>query len=138
MENIERRAWREARAMTRREVITKAIVKQLIWVQAAEIIGVKPRQMRRIRWRVEHYGLTASMMARASSGSRSSISSIEPLMSAKSAVTVLRSPSRAAELSASDAVMGGVDDRGPGDPGPSAVVHWPQNLRRSHGDACAG
>src|ERR1700675_4267448 len=32
-------------------------------------------------------------MARASSGSRSSISSIEPLMSANSAVTVLRSPS---------------------------------------------
>src|SRR5271170_7161404 len=33
-------------------------------------------------------------MARASSGSRSSISSMEPLMSANSAVTVLRSPSR--------------------------------------------
>src|SRR5215831_3367848 len=32
-------------------------------------------------------------MARASSGSRSSINSIEPLMSAKSTVTVLRSPS---------------------------------------------
>src|SRR5215472_7376298 len=41
-------------------------------------------------------------MARASSGSRSSIRSIEPLMSANSAVTVLRSPSRfsAAEASA--------------------------------------
>src|SRR5882757_1205175 len=34
-----------------------------------------------------------SMIARASSGSRSSINSIEPLMSANSAVTVLRSPS---------------------------------------------
>src|SRR6266478_8227606 len=34
-----------------------------------------------------------STMARASSGSRSSISSIEPLMSANNAVTVLRSPS---------------------------------------------
>src|SRR6266851_7153396 len=33
------------------------------------------------------------MIARASSGSRSSISSIEPLMSAKRAVMVLRSPS---------------------------------------------
>src|SRR5712692_10986058 len=33
-----------------------------------------------------------SMIARASSGSRSSISSIDPLMSANSAVTVLRSP----------------------------------------------
>src|SRR5690348_8633019 len=47
--------------MTRREVITKAIVKQLSWVQAAEIVGVTPRQMRRMRWRVEHYGLDAIM-----------------------------------------------------------------------------
>ena len=36
-----------------------------------------------------------STIARASSGSRSSINSIEPLMSANSAVTVLRSPSTA-------------------------------------------
>jgi hypothetical protein len=47
-------------------------------------------------------------MARASSGSRSSINSIEPLMSANSAVTVLRSPSNSAAgwsavLSLSDA-----------------------------------
>src|SRR5262249_508918 len=35
-----------------------------------------------------------STTARASSGSRSSISSIEPLMSANTAVTVLRSPSQ--------------------------------------------
>ncbi|MBV8773359.1 MAG: helix-turn-helix domain-containing protein [Deltaproteobacteria bacterium] len=61
MQNIERRVRREARTMTRREVITKAIVKQLSWVQAAEIVGVTPRQMRRIRWRVEHYGLDAVM-----------------------------------------------------------------------------
>src|SRR5229473_1826058 len=39
-----------------------------------------------------------SMIARASSGSRSSINSIEPLMSANSAVTVLRSPSIASEV----------------------------------------
>jgi transposase len=61
MQNIERQVWREARAMTRREVITKAIAKQLSWVQAAEIVGVTPRQMRRIRWRVEHYGQDAVM-----------------------------------------------------------------------------
>src|SRR5216684_1804091 len=35
-----------------------------------------------------------STMARASSGSRSRINSVQPLMSANSAVTVLRSPSR--------------------------------------------
>jgi transposase len=61
MEKIERQVRREVRAMTRREVITKAIAKRLSWVQAAEIIGIKPRQMRRIRWRVEHYGLDAVM-----------------------------------------------------------------------------
>jgi transposase len=61
MENIERRVWREARTMTRREVITKAIARQLTWLQAAEIIGIKPRQMRRLRFRVEHYGLGAVM-----------------------------------------------------------------------------
>src|SRR6516164_278667 len=61
MQNIERQVWREARAMTRREVIIKAIARQLSWVQAAEIVGVTPRQMRRIRWRVEHDGLDAVM-----------------------------------------------------------------------------
>ena len=61
MQNIERQVWREAQAMTRREVITKAIARQLSWVQAAEIVGVTPRQMRRMRWRVEHYGLDAVM-----------------------------------------------------------------------------
>jgi hypothetical protein len=39
MQNIERRVWREARAMTRREVITKAIARQLSWVQAARHPG---------------------------------------------------------------------------------------------------
>jgi transposase len=61
MHNIERQVWREARAMTRREVITKAIAKQLSWVQAAAILGVTPRHMRRIRWKVEHWGFEAVM-----------------------------------------------------------------------------
>src|ERR1700730_14754290 len=52
------------------------------------------------------------MMTRASSGSRSSISSVEPLMSANSAVTVLRSPSIVAEGSCCSRVtriLGAVD-----------------------------
>src|SRR5215469_13082146 len=61
MQEIERQVQREARAMTGREVIIKAIAKRLSWVQVAEIIGIQPRQMRRIRWRVEHYGLDAVM-----------------------------------------------------------------------------
>ena len=61
MGNIERRVAREARAMTRREVITKAIEGQLSWVAAADIIGVTPRQMRRIRRVIESKGMSAVM-----------------------------------------------------------------------------
>jgi transposase len=61
MENIERQVWREARAMTRREVIIKAISGQLSWVAAADIIGITPRQMRRIRRAIEHNGMSAVM-----------------------------------------------------------------------------
>ena len=61
MENSERRVRREARAMTRREVVTKALVGQLSWVQAAQVLGVTDRHMRRIRWAVEHHGISAVM-----------------------------------------------------------------------------
>src|SRR4029077_15719012 len=49
-----------------------------------------------------------SMMARASSGSRSCSSSVEPLMSANRAVTVLRSPSidSGSELSTATRMLG--------------------------------
>jgi len=43
MGTVERQVWREARAMTRREVITKAIAKQLSWAQAAEIRLLRTR-----------------------------------------------------------------------------------------------
>jgi hypothetical protein len=61
MQNIERQVWREARAMTRREVITKAIAKQLTWIQASEILGVSARHMRRLRRQVECWGMSAVM-----------------------------------------------------------------------------
>jgi transposase len=61
MENIERRVRREARAMTRREVLTKAIARQLSWVQAAEVLGITARHMRRIRRTIERYGMEALM-----------------------------------------------------------------------------
>src|SRR5215472_5114621 len=82
MQEIERQVQREARAMTRREVITKAIAKRLSWVEAAEIIGIKPRQMRRIRWRVEHYGMDAVMDQR---GGRPLASALRPAPSSCSA-----------------------------------------------------
>jgi transposase len=61
MGNVERRVWREARAMTRREVITKAIARQLTWVQASEILAVSARHMRRLRRNVECWGMSAVM-----------------------------------------------------------------------------
>src|SRR5436305_14135749 len=61
MHDIERQVWREARAMTRREVITKAITRQLSWVQASEILGISARHMRRLRRKVERWGMSAVM-----------------------------------------------------------------------------
>src|SRR5437899_11543125 len=61
MQNIERRVWREARAMTRREVITKAIARQLTWIQASEILNISARHMRRLRRKVECWGMSAVM-----------------------------------------------------------------------------
>src|SRR6185295_19692016 len=44
------------RAMKVQEVILRAIDRKLSWVQAADILGYSPRTIRRIRWRLEHYG----------------------------------------------------------------------------------
>src|SRR5580692_1745092 len=69
-----------------------------------------------------------SIIARASSGSRSCINSVEPLMSANSAVTVLRSPSSFSGSGASLTRTVGVSNffaaaaAGP----PSAAPHSPQ------------
>src|SRR6516225_4197695 len=61
MENIERRVGREVRAMTRREVLTKVLARQLSWIQAAQVLDITPRQLRRIRRRYERWGLSAVM-----------------------------------------------------------------------------
>jgi transposase len=61
MEKIERRVQREARAMTRREVITKAIAGELSWVQAAQVLGITARHMRRIRRGYQRWGMSAVM-----------------------------------------------------------------------------
>jgi transposase len=44
------------RAMKIQEIILRAISKELKWFEAAEIIGISPRQMRRMRERYEEYG----------------------------------------------------------------------------------
>src|SRR3984893_5921587 len=61
MHDIERRGGRGARAMTRRERINKAITKQLSWVQASEILGISVRHARRLRHKVERWGMSAVM-----------------------------------------------------------------------------
>jgi transposase len=44
------------RMMKIQEVILRAIAKKILWIQAAQIIGVSARQMSRIRRRYEEYG----------------------------------------------------------------------------------
>ena len=34
--------------MTRQEVVMKAVTGRLTWLQAADILGITPRQMRRV------------------------------------------------------------------------------------------
>ena len=74
MEQIERRVQREARAMTRREVITKAIAGELSWVQAAQVLGITARHMRRIRRGYERWGMSAVMDQRGGRPRRKRIS----------------------------------------------------------------
>ena len=52
----EARIAREAGVMTRKEIILKAINKQITWIQAADILGITARHMRRLKWRYETYG----------------------------------------------------------------------------------
>jgi hypothetical protein len=56
MDTIERRVAREARVMTKQQVMLKAINGDITWIQAAEILGVTPRHMRRMRNAVKHSG----------------------------------------------------------------------------------
>ena len=44
------------RMMKVQEVILRAMAKKIMWFQAAEIIGVSPRQMRRMKERYEEFG----------------------------------------------------------------------------------
>ena len=85
METIERRVAREVRAMTRREVIVKAIDRQISWIAAAQIIGVTDRQMRRLKRRYERDGVPGLMdqRGRRPCRRRIAISTIEKVMRLK-------------------------------------------------------
>ena len=56
METIARWVAREVKAVTRKEVIVRAIAKELTWIQAAEICGITARHMRRLKDHYQRYG----------------------------------------------------------------------------------
>jgi hypothetical protein len=53
---MERRLRQKVKAMTRKEVIVRAIAKELTWIQAAEICGITARHMRRLKGHYERHG----------------------------------------------------------------------------------
>src|SRR5262245_47818761 len=55
----ERAVAREVKAMTRREVMMRAISGEISWIQAAHICGLSARQMRRLKREVERRGFEA-------------------------------------------------------------------------------
>ena len=44
------------RAMTRQEIILRAYAKKISWIEAAEILGISCRHLRRIREKYEEVG----------------------------------------------------------------------------------
>jgi transposase len=56
MGRVEREVARKAKAMTRNEVMVRAIAKEITWIQAAQICGLTERQMRRLKRRFEERG----------------------------------------------------------------------------------
>lgn len=59
MTSSERRTAQELKAVTRSEVIMKALAGHITWVQAAAILGVGPRHVRRLKQRYERGGCDA-------------------------------------------------------------------------------
>jgi transposase len=56
-QELEQKVAREAKAMTRREVIIKALAKKITWQQAADICGMTTRNMRRLHAKYLEYGM---------------------------------------------------------------------------------
>jgi transposase len=65
MDAADARVAREAKAMTRREVIVKAFAGVLSWVMAASLLRVSERHMRRMKARFEQFGVDGLMDMRA-------------------------------------------------------------------------
>lgn len=56
MHRIEAKTAREVKVMMRKEIIMKAINGQISWIQAADILGITARHMRRLKMRWEAQG----------------------------------------------------------------------------------
>ncbi len=56
MKSIEHRVAQEAKAVTRKEIILKAIEGKLSWLHAADILGITPRHIRRLKKDYERGG----------------------------------------------------------------------------------
>ena len=56
MHDLGRRLALEVRAMTRKQIIVKAIAGELTWIQAADILGMSARHMRRLKRQFEVQG----------------------------------------------------------------------------------
>ena len=71
------------RAMKIQEVILRALAKKITWWQAAEIIGISDRQMRRWRERYEEFGYDGLMDRRRGkpSGRRIALAQVEQVLS---------------------------------------------------------
>ena len=57
MDSIASRVARESKVMTRVDVIKKAVEGSINWIQAADILRLTPRHVRRLRERYEHRGI---------------------------------------------------------------------------------
>ena len=78
------------RAMKVQEVILRAMARKLTWFQAAEIIGISVRQMRRWRERYEEHGNDGLMDRRrgAPSSNRVPMAQVERIHPAKAILSV--------------------------------------------------
>jgi len=56
---IEKRIARKAKQMTRYEIVLKTTAGKLTWLQAAEVLGITPRHMRRLRAEYQEHGIDA-------------------------------------------------------------------------------
>jgi transposase len=56
---IGKRIARKAKQMTRYEIVLKTTAGKLTWLQAAEVLGITPRHMRRLRAEYQEHGIDA-------------------------------------------------------------------------------